>query len=98
MKFQVDVPDDVFWAVSRRAAKAEMTAPQFVAIVSARLAALERSAGEPLEILQNELRAARQAGWRPSHRALSVKKKPRVDFTDREMEIALAAMDGKKNP
>jgi hypothetical protein len=96
VKFQVDVPDDVFWTVTRRAAVADMTAPQFVAIVAARLAALEPPAGDPLTILQNELRAARQSGWRPSHRALSVKKKPRVDFTDREMEIALAAMDGKK--
>jgi hypothetical protein len=96
MKFQVEVPDQVFWMVSRRAEAADMTAPQFVAVVASRLAALEQPAGDPLAVLQRELRAARDAGWRAPRRSRAVKKKPRVDFTSREMEIALAAMNGKQ--
>jgi hypothetical protein len=96
MKFQVDVPDDVFWMVSKRAAAVDMTAPRFVAVVAARLAAMEPQPGDPLEVLENELRAARASGWRATHSRLSRKKKPRLDFTDREMEIAIGAMNRKR--
>lgn len=97
MKFSVDIPDDVFWMISRRAEAVDMTVPHFVAQVSARLASLTREPGDPLTVLQDELRAARRTGYRAPHakRSLATNKQPRVDFTDREMEIALAVMEGK---
>lgn len=98
MKFSAELPDDVFWEVAGIAEKYDLTVPEFLARVGSRLAIFAESVtGDPLKVLDAELRAARRSGWRAPTSGLSVKRTARpVVFTDREMEIALAVMEGKK--
>lgn len=94
MKFAGELPDDVFWRVAEVAEKHDMTVPEFLSRVGARLAALsEPVTADPLQVLEGELRAARRGGWRAPHRGrrLSVvKREGPVVFTDVQMGIALA--------
>ena len=98
MKFSVEIPDEIFWLISRRAEKLDLTVPHFVAQVSARLASIERpKPGDAMAELQREIKAARANGWRPPSGSLKTKRTKHVDFTDRQMEAALAAMEGTHN-
>ena len=53
----------------------------------------------PLEVLAAEIRAAKVAGWHPSHGSLAAPKRSHKarTFTDRQMEIAIAAMARQEN-
>lgn len=54
----------------------------------------------PLEALAAELRQAALDGWHPSHSHLGmrppVKRMPRPHFTERQLEIAMRALDNQE--
>ena len=61
VKFSGELPDDVFWEVAAIAEKYDLTVPEFLAKVGSRLAIFaEPVAGDPLQVLNAELRAARR--------------------------------------
>lgn len=98
MKFQMEIPDDIFWDIAAEAERYDLTVPAFLTQVGYRLTVPKEESEAPLETLLAELKAARAAGWRAPNRNLSVRRKPRkLVFTDSQMETALAVMEGKRN-
>ncbi len=53
----------------------------------------------PLAVLAAEIKAAKLSGWHPSHGSLAAPKRSHRarTFTDRQMEIAIAAMARQEN-